>query len=125
LILDTNALSALADGDSAIRKIVSRALVIALPAVVLGEYLFGIRQSRARTRYEFWLAQMASRSDLLAVDDNTAGHYADIRTALKAGGRPIPSNDLWIAALAVEHRLPILSRDRHFDLIPGITRHSW
>jgi predicted nucleic acid-binding protein len=62
---------------------------------------------------------------VLAVDEGTARHYADIRDELKRGGRPIPAKDLWIAALARQHALPLLSRDRHFDSVPGVMRIGW
>jgi predicted nucleic acid-binding protein len=51
--------------------------------------------------------------------------YADIRAELKRAGKPIPTNDLWIAALCRQHNLPLLSRDRHFDQVPGLCRISW
>jgi len=60
-----------------------------------------------------------------AVDRGTADEYAEIRSELKRAGRPIPGNDLWIAALARQHALPLLSRDRHFDLVPGLKRVGW
>ncbi len=51
--------------------------------------------------------------------------YAEIREVLRLMGRPIPVNDLWIAALAVQHTLPILSLDQHFDLVPDLKRIGW
>jgi tRNA(fMet)-specific endonuclease VapC len=125
VILDTNGLSALADGDLALEPILRQAAGIALPAIVLGEYRYGIRQSRNRVRYEHWLAEAIASYQVLSVDEGTAGHYADVRELLKRQGRPIPANDLWIAALSRQHRLPILSRDRHFDFVPGLKRIGW
>ena len=52
----------------------------------------------------------------------TAGVYAEIRLELKRTGKPIPLNDIWVAALARQHALPVLSNDTHFDLVEGITR---
>ena len=125
MILDTNGLSALADGDPALEPILRQAAGIALPVIVLGEYGYGIRQSRNRVRYERWLAEAVASYQVLAVDEVTARHYAEVREDLKRLARPIPANDLWIAALARQHRLPILSRDWHFDLIPGLKRIGW
>jgi predicted nucleic acid-binding protein len=62
---------------------------------------------------------------VLNVDEETAGHYAEVREELKSKGHPIPANDLWIAALARQHRLPVLSRDEHFDFVPGLKRIDW
>jgi predicted nucleic acid-binding protein len=125
LILDTNALSALADGDPELRRAVERETELAVPAIVLGEFLFGIRQSRHRERYESWLRLNASAFRMLSVKPATAGHYATIRSELKSAGRPIPSNDLWIAALAREHRCPVVSRDGHFEAVRGVERIAW
>lgn len=125
MILDTSALSALADGDGALEPILRQASEIAIPVIVLGEYLFGIRQSRHRKPYERWLAEVTAASRVLVVDDGTAGQYADVRDELKNGGRPIPSNDLWIAALVRQHGLPLLSRDEHFDVVTGLKRIAW
>ena len=55
----------------------------------------------------------------------TAERYAEIRDGLKRKGRPILANDLWIAALARQHALPLLSRDQHFDSVPGLKRVGW
>ena len=120
LILDTNALSAFADGNEKFRDALPDVEDFAIPAVVLGEYLFGIERSRFRARYEAWLKQFLSRSILLPVGELTAQHYASIRSELKALGRPIPTNDLWIAASALEHGAALLTRDAHFSHIDGL-----
>ncbi len=125
MILDTNGLSAIADGNFALEPILLEAAEIAVPAIVLGEYRYGIRQSRDRARYEAWLAEAISSYRVLVVDNETAEHYADIRDELKRRGRPIPANDLWIAALTRQHALPLLSRDQHFEFVPGLKRIDW
>ncbi len=125
MILDTNALSALADGDSAIEPILREATEVAVPVIVIGEYRYGIRQSRNRSRYEQWLAEAALSYRVLDVDEGTARQYAEVRQELKTSGRPIPANDLWIAALVRQHRLPLLSRDQHFDFVRGLKRIAW
>jgi tRNA(fMet)-specific endonuclease VapC len=125
VILDTNALSALADGDGALEPILRQASEIAIPVIVLGEYQFGIRCSRNRKAYERWLAETIAACRVLVVDDSTAGWYAEVRGELTNNGRPIPSNDLWIAALTRQHRLPLLSRDGHFDFVAGLKRIGW
>jgi len=93
--------------------------------IVLGEFRYGIAQSKHRSVYEAWLESQLRRFDVLAVTAETAVSYAQLRVALKRSGRPIPANDAWIAALAIQHRLPVLSRDRHFDLVSGLERKSW
>jgi tRNA(fMet)-specific endonuclease VapC len=125
VILDTNALSAMADGDPDLEPVLRLASAVALPVIVLGEYRYGVRQSRNRARYERWLADLVENCRVLDVDGHTTEHYADVRADLKRSGQPIPGNDVWLAALARQHSLPILSRDRHFDFVRGLRRVSW
>ena len=125
LILDTNALSAAADGQPEIARLVGAADQAAIPVIVLGEYRFGIAGSRFRIAYEGWLKKYLPTYTVLRIDEDTAVEYAALRAELKAAGTPIPSNDIWIAALCRQHSHPILSRDRHFDLIHGLRRLAW
>ena len=125
MIVDTNALSAIADGDSEIEEFIERASLVAIPVIVLGEYRFGIMQSKRRTQHERWLRESLPSYRILDLTEETSQHYAALRVELKRTGKPIPSNDLWIAALCRQHDLSILSRDRHFDLVPGIERIDW
>ncbi len=122
MILDTNALSAWADGNPACRSAFLEATRLVLPSIALGEYYYGIRQSRHRERYEAWLERNLPHTEIRGLTDRTADHYADLRIGLKTRGTPIPANDLWIASLAVELKLPLLSNDTHFDLIPHLHR---
>jgi len=125
VILDTNGLSAVAEGDSAVEPILRKAAQVAIPVIVLGEYRYGISQSRDRAHYEQWLAEYLPKFRILDVDDQTTISYSTVRTELRKAGTPIPSNDIWIAALCRQHFLPLLSRDRHFDAVSGITRLAW
>ena len=125
MILDTNALSAFVDGNVGVGEILRRADAAAIPVIVLGEFRYGISGSRHRAAYEKWLDDHLSGFDILAVTDETAVVYAALRIALRQAGHPIPANDAWIAALALEHRLPIVSRDQHFDAVRGLHRKSW
>jgi predicted nucleic acid-binding protein len=122
--LDTYGLSALADGDPMLMPILRHADSLAVPASVLGEFRYGIRQSRRRAGCENWLEEALPAYRLLLVDE-TAWHYADVRSELKAQGRPIPSNDLGIAALARQHALPLIRREGHFDSVPKLKRVNW
>lgn len=125
MILDTNALSAVADGENSAIELVARAERLAVPVIVLGEYRLGIAQSRHRTSYESWLRQWIAAVLVLDIDEETTHSYAAIGLELKKAGRPMPANDLWVAALCRQHSLPLLSRDRHFDLVSGIRRLDW
>ena len=125
MILDTNALSAIADDDRAIAAVLARADLLAVPVIVLGEYRYGILQSRNRALYEAWLERLVNDCMVLEVGEPTTHYYAEITLELKRAGTPIPTNDLWISALCRQHNLPLLSRDRHFDLVAGNRRIEW
>lgn len=125
MILDTNGLSAVAEGEPTLEPILRKAAQVAIPVIVLGEYRYGISQSRDRNRYEQWLAEYLPKFRILDIDEGTTISYASVRLELKKAGTPIPSNDVWIAALCRQHSLPVVSRDRHFDAVPGIRRLHW
>jgi tRNA(fMet)-specific endonuclease VapC len=125
VILDTNGVSALAEGESALESILRKANRVAIPVIVLGEYRYGISRSREQKRYEEWLTEYLPKFLVLDIDERTTVPYAAIRSELKRAGTPIPSNDVWIAALCRQHSLPLLTRDRHFDAVPGIRRIAW
>ena len=125
MILDTNALSAFVDGETGISEVLRRQARAAIPVIVLGEFRYGIAQSKHRPAYEAWLESQLPRFEILSVTEETAVAYAALRVALKRSGRPIPANDAWIAALALQHRLTVLSRDSHFDVVPDLQRESW
>lgn len=125
MILDTNALSAFIDGDPALGARLSVESHPSIPVIVLGEFRYGISGSRHRNQYEQWLEDHLADFEILPVTDATAIVYARLRGSLKKIGRPIPANDVWIAALALQHRLPVLSRDEHFDAIPDLRREKW
>jgi tRNA(fMet)-specific endonuclease VapC len=125
LILDTNALSAFVDGDPKVGMILGSQQRAEIPVIVLGEFRYGIMGSRNRKSYEEWLAANLRHFEVLPITAETIEPYAALRAALKRSGRPIPANDAWIAALAIQHRLPILSRDQHFEAVPEVRRMSW
>jgi predicted nucleic acid-binding protein len=125
LILDTNALSAAADDEQGILKILAASNSLELPVIVLGEYRFGILRSRNRAQYIRWLESLIADVGVLEISEGTTHHYADINLELRAAGTPIPTNDLWLAALCRQHQLSILSRDRHFDAVKGLHRIGW
>ena len=95
---------------------------IHLPLIVLGELLGGFaagtRGPANREKLAAFLATLRVR--LMPLDEKTARHYAELFALLRERGTPIPSNDLWIAALARQHRMPLLSFDVHFATVPGI-----
>jgi tRNA(fMet)-specific endonuclease VapC len=125
MILDTNALSAFADGIPQVGAAIKSTPELVIPVTVLGEYRYGISHSVRRPAYEAWLERYLPIFVILEITRETTLEYAAVRSELRSIGKPIPANDAWIAALCREHNLPILSRDQHFDRVPGIRRMTW
>ncbi len=125
MIIDTNALTSLLQGDSALRLVLNAGLGGVLPVIAIGEYRAGIAGHRRSEDLRAKLNSVITGSVILDIDRDTAEHYAAIRHQLKLAGRPIPPNDIWIAALARQHAMPIVSRDAHFDHVPSVTRIGW
>lgn len=125
MILDTNAVSAFAEGDQSVREKIATGPGPYLPVIVVGEYRFGLLETRDRQRRLAWLEQLTRHWTVLEISLDTAAFYAEIRQILKERATPIPSNDVWIAALARQHNLSVLSADPHFESVPGIRRIGW
>jgi len=125
MLLDTNAISAWAEQDAGFLEILRSDRPWYLPAIALGEYRFGVVSSTRRAALEQWLAEVEAACVVLAPDAGTARHYAAIRDTLRRANTPIPYHDIWIAALAEQHGLEVVSRDAHFDRVPGIRRVGW
>jgi predicted nucleic acid-binding protein len=125
VIIDTNALSAFADGSSRAIAALEAAGEVSVPVIVLGEFRYGITHSRRHREYEAWLEEYLPAFRVLEVTVETAVEYARLRSELRHVGRPIPANDIWIAALCRQHNLPLLSRDAHFDHVKRLHRRAW
>lgn len=122
MIVDTNALSAWRDGDTGLLQAMGPPALLLLPVIAIGEYQFGLARSSQRSVAEAWLDQIIRTVRVATITVETATSYASVRSMLQSKGSPIPANDAWIAALALQHRLPVLSRDAHFDVVDGLTR---
>lgn len=117
--LDTSAYSAFRRGHPAIRHRIQEASEILLNAVVLGELRVGFLKG---TRLDKNLAELAEflaspRVSVVAISETTAERYATILRSLQQAGAPIPTNDVWIAASAMEHGAKLLTTDRHYSRV--------
>ena len=122
ILLDTNAYSHLKRGQSQVAALVRMSEEIFLSAIVIGELLYGFRQgSRIKRNIEELQSFLDSPYvTFIPATRVTADHYSRIGRALRAKGRPIPSNDIWIAAHALETGADLVSHDRHFAEVDGI-----
>ncbi len=120
VLLDTSAYSALQRGDRRILEVLQRSESVAVPVVALGELHSGFRAGTRRGENEESLRRFLGKSSVRVVDvtEETALRYADIDVFLRKNGRPIPRNDVWIAAQAIEHGFHLLTLDDHFRAIP-------
>lgn len=125
MLLDTNAISAIGEKDGAIMDILAKAESIVLPFAAVAEFRYGLLGSKRPGPGLLLLERLSESAGICFPDPETIVHYAWISDHLKRKGRPIPHNDIWIAALARQHSLEILSRDTHFDSIEGISRIGW
>ena len=127
MILDTNALSALAGRDQNLIGQLSTAPRICTTLISLGEYAYGLTgcPPPRRKQLQAWLDAFLERAEVLSPNRQTIEPYAVVRAELKSAGTPIPANDCWIAALTRQHKLELLSKDRHFDRVKGIKRYDW
>ena len=121
MILDTNAVSAFFDGVPEVEQ----AVRLFVPAIVIGEYLCGLLSSLERAEREVRFRGFCASCQTLRIDEDTAEYYSSVRHRLRLVGRPIPENDIWIAALARQYGQRILSNDRHFDVVNGVSRTGW
>lgn len=124
LALDTNAYRAAADSDPRTVEILGRAEEICVPFVVLGELRGGFAAGTVPLKNEAGLTRFLNspRVSILLADDQTTHQYAFLFAQLRRQGTPIPTNDLWIAALVLQHDLLLLSADAHFAHLPQIAR---
>jgi tRNA(fMet)-specific endonuclease VapC len=122
--LDTNRLTDLLQGDSALAELLAPCDEVWIPLIVLGEIKAGFSGGSQHARNEAVLQQLLAKPTVavLMPTRETADQYARLFVQLKRAGTPVPDNDLWIAALALENDLVLITRDRHFKYIPQLLR---
>lgn len=125
VLLDTNIVIALFARDTAIAVALAQAPKVFVPSMVLGELYYGANHSERIAANLVKIDEFRAASAILFADGDTARHYGRIKNALRLKGRPLPENDIWIAAIAAQYNLTLISRDAHFRQIEGIAVESW
>lgn len=124
-LLDTNAASAIIDEDHDMQEWLRQDHEAFVPSIVIGELYFGVYKS---TRVQANLTRVEEfiiGNVILPCDAETGKYYGQVKQQLKVKGRPIPENDIWIAAIALQHNLSLVTRDAHFNVIDKLTIESW
>jgi tRNA(fMet)-specific endonuclease VapC len=124
-LFDTNAVIALFADDSDVLARLEAAQEVFVLIIVLGELHYGARRSGRVERNLARLVTFTTGSVMLNCDDITARYYGEIKDGLRRDGRPIPENDIWIAAVASQHNLTVLTRDTHLAGLPGVAVEGW
>ncbi len=124
LALDTNRYVDLCKGEEGTVRLVATAECVFLPFVVLAELRAGFALGKRTADNERVLRRFLLKPGVavLFADEQTTHHYASAFRQLRLQGTPVPTNDLWIAALVLQHNLTLHARDRHFDHLPQIVR---
>lgn len=124
-LLDTNIVIALFARESSVQARLTNASEIFVPAIVLGELYYGAYKSARVTLNIARINEFAARSSILLCDGVTAQKYGQIKNSLQLKGRPIPENDIWIAAIALQYNFILVTRDQHFFAVEELLIEEW
>lgn len=124
-LLDTSIIIALFAKEPVVHERLSNAGEVFVPCIALGEMYFGTYKSLRIKENLARIDECVLNSTMLACDTDTAKKYGDIKNQLKEKGQPLPENDIWIAAVAQQYDLTLITRDTHFHIIENIKIESW
>jgi tRNA(fMet)-specific endonuclease VapC len=124
-LLDTNVIIALFARDPMIHERLSNASEVFIPCIVIGELYFGSYKSLKVQENLNRIDEFALSNTVLPCDIETAKKYGDIKNRLKEKGQPIPENDIWIAAIAQQYALTVVTKDAHFNLVENLKIELW
>ena len=115
--IDTNIVVEFFRGNETVINHLNENKDFAIAAIVLGEQEFGIQNSKQHQKHSNQLKDFMTGVDVVKIDKETAVWYGKIKTELRKPGKPIPENDIWIAALSLQHNLTLVTNDAHFDSV--------
>lgn len=124
-LLDSNIVIAFFADEKVVVERVEALPQVFVPVIVVGELLYGAAKSARSLENERRVLDFSQSVSLLDVSRSTAQAYASIKNNLRRKGHPIPENDIWIAAIAKEHGLTVVTRDPHFAAVDGLTVETW
>ena len=124
-LLDTNIIISIFAKDPQIHNRLANAEEVFVPCIAIGELYFGAYKSLKIEENLARIAEFAINNTVLACDTDTAKRYGDIKNHLKEKGQPLPENDIWIAAIAQQYTLTLITKDKHFELVEKLKIESW
>ena len=124
-LLDTNIIIAWLQGETAIANKIEKAEEVHIPVIVVGELYYGATFSNHLQKNIKEIKKVTSNYNVLLIDEGTAINYGNIKTELRKIGKPIPENDIRIAAIARQYELTVVTRDNHFKTIDSISLQNW
>ncbi len=125
VLLDTNIAIPLLAKDAVILRRLEAPIEVFVPSIVIGELYYGAFHSARATENARKISEFALSMKVLGCDMHSARLYGEIKAALRSIGMPIPENDLWIAAVARQHELTLVTRDAHFAKVPSLSVEDW
>jgi tRNA(fMet)-specific endonuclease VapC len=124
-LLDTNIIISLFADEIAVKGALAKAEEVFVSSTAIGELYFGARKSGRTKENLDRIDEFAANNVVLSCDTETARRYGEVKDALRVKGRPIPENDIWIAATALQHHLALITRDEHFNEIDALEVLVW
>ena len=124
-LLDTNIVIEIFDGNKDYADNISKEETLYLPSIVLGELYTGVYRVANKPKHLKKLTDFLGLCTVLNIDSLTSKYYGETIAALYKKGKPIPTNDVWIASLALQHGFTLITSDGHFKEIPGLHFIKW
>ena len=125
VLLDTNIVIALLADEAVVKDNLAKADEVFITSIALGELCFGAWKSARPQENLARIDEFAASSVVLGCDTDTARRYGEVKNALRLKGRPLPENDIWIAAIALQHDLTLTTRDGHFNAVDNLKVEVW
>jgi len=124
-LLDTNIIIALFANEAEVKHSFEQADAVFIPSITVGELCYGARKSVRTIQNLERIEALLLESSVLVCGEETAHHYGEIKNKLRIIGRPLPENDIWIAAIAIQYNLTLVTRDAHFQEIENLQTVVW
>lgn len=122
ILIDTNIYTSALKGDHETITVLQRTSEIGICSITIGELLSGFKAGNKEKKNRAELSEFLDtpRVNVFGVDENTAEFYSEVLNNLRKIGKPIPTNDIWIAAVAFQYGLQLFTKDKHFEYVPGL-----